>query len=56
MFIETLNNLTQIQQTTVNDKLLSDAVPVDCAKTIQLYVVDGFKGKIQREENISGIQ
>jgi len=43
MFIETLNNMTQIQQTTVNDKLLSDAVPVDCAKTIPLYVVDGFK-------------
>ena len=43
MFIETLNNMTQIQQTPVNDKLLSDAVPVDCAKTIPLDVVDGFK-------------
>ena len=50
MFIETLNNMTQIEQTTVNDKLLSDAVPVDCAKTIPLYVVDGFKAfKIKKK-------
>ena len=44
---ETLNGMTQIQQTPINDKLfslvlgvLSDAVPVDCAKTIPLDVVD----------------
>ena len=57
---ESLNDILHIQQVPDNDKFLSslsgvssDSVPVECAKSISLDVVDGFKEFKSKRANTS---